>query len=40
MGKAVRESGIPRDELFVTTKIWLSDYGYRSAKQVHLPFLC
>ena len=25
VGKAIRESGIPRDEIFVTTKIWGSD---------------
>ena len=25
VGKAVRESGIPRDEVFVTTKLWLAD---------------
>ena len=28
VGKAVRESGIPRDEVFVTTKLWNSDHGY------------
>ncbi len=27
VGEAVRASGIPRDELFVTTKVWPSDYG-------------
>jgi len=27
-GIALRESGIPRDELFVTTKVWNSDQGY------------
>ncbi|MBB5937345.1 aldo/keto reductase [Streptomyces zagrosensis] len=27
-GKAVAESGIPRDELFITTKVWNSDHGY------------
>ena len=30
VGKAVREVGIPRDELFVTTKVWNSDQGYDS----------
>ena len=34
VGKAVRESGIPRDEIFVTTKVWLSDFGYKNAKKV------
>ncbi|MFI6421622.1 aldo/keto reductase [Streptomyces sp. NPDC050842] len=27
-GQAVAASGIPRDELFVTTKVWNSDQGY------------
>lgn len=29
VGKAIRESGIPREELFVTTKVWNSDQGYK-----------
>lgn len=28
VGKAVRESGISRDKLFITTKVWNSDQGY------------
>ena len=28
--RAVRESGIPREEIFVTTKVWNSDQGYES----------
>ncbi|MEU8577176.1 aldo/keto reductase [Streptomyces asoensis] len=28
VGQAVREVGVPREELFVETKIWISDYGY------------
>jgi diketogulonate reductase-like aldo/keto reductase len=31
VGKAIANSGIPRDELFVTTKLWNSDHGYDSA---------
>lgn len=31
VGKAVRESGVPREEVFVTTKLWNSDQGYESA---------
>ncbi|PGH47780.1 aldo/keto reductase [Streptomyces sp. Ru87] len=27
-GRAVAESGLPREELFVTTKVWNSDHGY------------
>ena len=33
VGKALKRSGIPRDELFVTTKLWIQDAGYESAKQ-------
>ena len=32
MGQAVRESGIPREEIFVTSKLWLQDHGYGAAK--------
>jgi len=28
VGDAVRDSGIARDEVFLETKIWISDYGY------------
>jgi diketogulonate reductase-like aldo/keto reductase len=28
VGEAVRASGLARDEVFVETKIWISDYGY------------
>src|SRR5207247_8914384 len=31
LGAAVRESGIPREEIFVTTKLWNNDHGYESA---------
>jgi 2,5-diketo-D-gluconate reductase A len=31
VGAAIAESGIPRDELFVTTKVWNSEQGYDSA---------
>ena len=31
VGKAIRESGIPREELFITTKLWNSDQGYDTA---------
>jgi diketogulonate reductase-like aldo/keto reductase len=31
IGKALANSGIPREELFVTTKLWNSDHGYNSA---------
>jgi 2,5-diketo-D-gluconate reductase A len=28
VGRAIRESGVPRDQVFVTTKVWNSDHGY------------
>ncbi len=31
VGRAVRESGIPRNQVFVVTKLWNSDQGYASA---------
>ena len=31
VGKGIRESGIPREEIFVTTKLWNIDQGYQSA---------
>lgn len=33
VGRAVRDSGIPREEIFVTSKLWLQDYGYEPAKK-------
>jgi len=30
VGLAVRESGVPREDVFVTTKVWTSDQGYES----------
>lgn len=33
VGKAIRESGIPREEVFVTTKVWNTDQGYESTLQ-------
>jgi 2,5-diketo-D-gluconate reductase A len=32
VGSAIRKSGIARDELFVTTKLWVSDTGYEKTK--------
>ena len=31
VGEAIRASGIDRGELFITTKLWFSDYGYDEA---------
>jgi len=30
VGQAIKESNIPREELFITTKLWNSDQGYES----------
>ncbi len=30
VGKAIKESGVPREELFITTKVWNTDQGYDS----------
>lgn len=47
VGEGVRSSGISREEIFVTTKLWISDYGYdqtfqafdRSLRKLGLDFL-
>ena len=28
VGEGIRRSGVPRDEVFIETKVWVSDYGY------------
>ena len=33
VGEAIRRSGVDRGELFVTTKLWIQDAGYDSAKR-------
>ena len=33
VGRAVRRSGVPREELFITTKLWISDAGYEPARK-------
>lgn len=33
VGDAVSESGIARDEIFITTKIWITNAGYENAKK-------
>ncbi|MCM3782071.1 aldo/keto reductase [Neobacillus mesonae] len=32
VGRAIKRSGVPREELFITTKIWVQDAGYESTK--------
>ena len=47
VGKAIQRSGVPREELFITTKLWIQDAGYektkmafeKSLKKLHLDYL-
>lgn len=32
VGSAISKSGVPRNELFITTKVWISNAGYEKAK--------
>lgn len=32
VGNAIKKCGVPRDELFITTKLWISEYGYEKTK--------
>jgi 2,5-diketo-D-gluconate reductase A len=33
VGNAIKRTGVPREELFVTTKLWIADAGYERTKQ-------
>lgn len=33
VGNAIKNSGIPREEIFVTTKLWIQDTGYEKTKK-------
>ncbi|MCP2039251.1 aldo/keto reductase [Chryseobacterium sp. HSC-36S06] len=33
VGKAIKSSGVPREELFITTKLWIQSNGYEGAKK-------
>lgn len=33
VGSAIKKSGVPREELFITTKLWVQDASYEGAKQ-------
>jgi len=47
VGEGVRASGVPREDVFVTTKVWMTDYGYdqtlrafdRSLRKLELDYL-
>lgn len=32
VGEAIKESGIPREDIFLTTKVWIEHYGYENCK--------
>ncbi len=32
VGSAIKKSGIPREEIFLTTKVWIEHYGYEKTK--------
>ena len=33
VGRAIKRSGVPREELFITTKLWIQSNGYEGAKK-------
>jgi len=33
VGEGIRAAGISRNEIFVTTKVWMSDYGYEQTQR-------
>jgi 2,5-diketo-D-gluconate reductase A len=33
VGKGIKKCGVPREELFITTKVWISNAGYEKAKK-------
>lgn len=33
VGRAIRQAGLPRDEVFVTTKLWVADTGYEKTRR-------
>jgi 2,5-diketo-D-gluconate reductase A len=33
VGRAIKNSGVPREELFITTKLWVQDAGYENTKK-------
>ncbi len=32
VGRAVKKSGVPREDFFITTKVWIKDMGYEQTK--------
>ena len=33
VGEAIEESNVPREDLFITTKVWIDNYGYDNCKK-------
>lgn len=33
VGRAVKRSGVPREDSFITTKVWVQDFGYEKTKR-------
>ncbi|BDR60294.1 aldo/keto reductase [Lactobacillus xylocopicola] len=33
VGQAIKDSGVPRDDIWITSKLWLQDYHYEAAKK-------
>lgn len=33
VGSAIAKSGVPREDIFLTTKVWIENYGYENAKK-------
>jgi methylglyoxal/glyoxal reductase len=40
VGQAIKEAGVPREELFITTKVWNDDQGYESTLKAFESSLC
>ena len=35
VGRAIKKSGVPREELFITSKLWVQDTGYETARKAY-----
>lgn len=35
VGRGIKQSGVPRDEIFITSKLWIADASYEKAKQAY-----
>ncbi len=39
VGRAIKRSGVPREELFITTKLWVQDTGYENTRKAFVKSL-